>query len=684
MSDGRNRSVAGRHGALAARLPHVDWSSTTIGDPAGWPAAWRSTVDLLLDSGFPMCALLGPDLLLVYNEAYVPVLGDKHPAFGLAVAAVFPEIWAEVEPTFERVLRTGDPVRADDRPFLLWRRGFLERCYFTLSFSAIRDDAGVPTGILTTALETTRQVLSERRLDCLNRVASASLDVDCIGGVVQRALAPLAEYEPFVLAAAVHLLHHEGPPHLVNQFGFTDAELSVLSRSALGVTSAAGLSAIGGVTYAAALPAGVALSPRVSLVIKGNPHHPPEESIGFFDVLARHLAAAIGIVQSRQGERDARRAAELASRAKDDFLAMVSHELRSPMTAILGWVSRLRKGGRDPLIVAEAVDVIEHSARTQRHLVDDLLDAAQIASGELRIELDELPTLGGLVGAVVSSWRPAAESLGVRLTYAIGKGVGPVRVDAARIEQVIWNLLTNALKFTPAGGHVDARCEADGDHVVVEVRDSGAGLTEGEPTAAPFNRRRHDVTRRQGLGLGLTIVREIVQQHHGILEAENATPGPGAVFRIRLPIASERSARVAAPPAATSPVPSLHVLLVEDDRAAAAAADRLLRSEGHRVRLATSVVGAEEALRTSRFDVLICDLQLPDGNGLDLLSRVRAAVPHAGSLPAILLTGFTMRADQLAALSVGYVAHVAKPYDAAHLLATLHRVVRRTNPASAT
>jgi CheY-like chemotaxis protein len=366
---------------------------------------------------------------------------------------------------------------------------------------------------------------------------------------------------------------------------------------------------------------------------------------------------------------------------------MLSHELRSPLSAILGWAGWLRKRARDPQGVAEAVNVIERNARAQRHLVDDLLDVTHIAAGGLRIEQEPLPSLGGIVGSIVSSWRPAAEAKGVRLTHEISKSAGPLRADPYRLEQVTWNLLSNALKFTPAGGQVGVRCERIGADVVLEVRDTGPGIAD-EHRARIFERFYQGPSldaRPQGLGIGLAIAREIVVRHGGTIDMANAEPGPGAIFTVRLPSAIEgqQAAVASARPVGTSlPFLPLRVLLVEDDRSAATAVRRVLRSAGHRARLATSVAGAEHAIRSARFDVLISDLALPDGSGLDLLRQLRAASPETQSLQGILLSGFVQPADAASALAAGYSAHVAKPFDATHLLDTLRRVTQRDRHAA--
>lgn len=632
-----------------------------------------------------MCAMLGPDLILVYNDATIPVLGNKHPSIGLPARRVFPEIWDSLSPVFARVLATGEPVVARDHPFLLHRHRFLEQCFFTVSFSAIRDDDGVPTGVLATGLETTRAVRMARRLTCLEHLVRTSIGCESVGQLAVRALTTMAEHEPTTQYAAFYVREGDSWP-MVSSVGLPADEFVQLPLHELAEHGEPVLwDAERGQLCVMPLRTRQTGAAVAMLVATVNHRRPADESLEFLKSVGGYLSMAIGHIQAQEAEQRARQAAEVASRAKDDFLAMLSHELRSPLSAILGWIGWLRKGARHPRMVVEAAEVIERNARAQRHLVDDLLDVTHITTGELRVDLEPLGSLESIIDSIVASWRPTAEAMGVRLTYKATGVTGPLRADPYRLEQVAWNLLSNAFKFTPAAGRVDVRIDRAGAEVVLTVRDTGPGIDE-DHLPKIFDRfyQGPELGRRpKGIGLGLSIAREIVLRHGGTIDAVNVELEPGAVFTVRLPIVNDDlqapGADARALPASAAPSSSRRVLLVEDDRSAATATRRFLRSAGHRVRLAATVADARQAIASARFDVVISDLALPDGNGLDLLRQLRASSPAAHALPGILLSGFAMPADAESALAAGYSAHVAKPFDADDLLETIRRV---TEPAA--
>ncbi|HEX2544426.1 MAG TPA: GAF domain-containing protein [Ramlibacter sp.] len=380
-----------------------------------------------------------------------------------------------------------------------------------------------------------------------------------------------------------------------------------------------------------------------------------------------------------ESERAARTEAERASALKDQFLATLSHELRTPLSAILGWVHILRrKLGPEQPELAKGVDVIERSTRVQTQLIGDLLDMSRITSGKMLLELQPIAPAGFVQGAL-DLVRPTAEAAGVRLVADL-RAVGTIHGDAARLQQVVWNLLANAVKFTPAGGEVRLVLDAVGDEVEITVSDNGVGI---RPEFLPylFDRFRQadgSTTRRfGGLGLGLSIVKHILEAHGATVAAASAGEGQGSTFRVRLPtLAGASAGREPAQDAAAESLAGIRVLVADDDTDAREMLQRVLQDCGASVAIAGSAQAALEHLARDRFDVLVSDIGMPGMDGYELLRRVRQLPRDSnGLLPAIALTAFARSEDRQRALDAGFAQHLAKPFDpsdAVRAIARLH------------
>ena len=381
----------------------------------------------------------------------------------------------------------------------------------------------------------------------------------------------------------------------------------------------------------------------------------------------------------------ARGEAERANRAKDEFLATLSHELRSPLQSILGWVTLLKEGQLDVQQAKRAVEAVDRSVRAQAQLINDLLEVSRIVSGKLVIERQPV-SLALAVETAVEQLVPQALEKGVRLEYEAAE-CGPVIGDRARLVQVVSNLLTNAIRFTPAGGRVEVRCFGADGHAVVTVRDTGAGIAPDflPQLFRPFTQADASSTRRHGgLGLGLAIVRHILELHGGTVWADSAGPGHGATFTVCLPFAL-RDAPQAAPvgsPLETSAgaerLDGARLLVVEDDPDSRDALAWALRSRGAHVRSAASVGEALAACREQPPEVILSDLAMPDEDGYALLERLRGL---GLELPAIALTGFAGAEDRERALEAGFRDHVAKPIDSNKLVRVVRRVIAERGAA---
>jgi PAS domain S-box-containing protein len=383
-------------------------------------------------------------------------------------------------------------------------------------------------------------------------------------------------------------------------------------------------------------------------------------------------------------EREARAQAEHLSELKDEFLATLSHELRTPLSAILGWSQVIARRPMESEELRRAVQVIERNARAQTRLIEDLLDMSRITSGQVRLDVQPV-SLATIVENALESVRPAAEAKSIRLEKLLDPKAGPVSGDPGRLQQVIWNLLANAIKFTPKGGKVQVLLERVNSHVEVSVADTGAGI---KPDFLPhvFDRFRQadgSTTRRHGgLGLGLAIAKHLVELHGGVLRARSDGEGRGATFTAHLPVIvvargsgkEERAHPVTEAATRGAPLPDLSgltVLAVDDHRDARDLIRRVLEDCGARVTTAASVAEAILAAEREHPHVLLSDIGMPEADGFDLLKRLRA---KGIDIPAIALTAFARSEDRTKVLRAGFRMHVSKPVDPAELCVAVANV----------
>jgi two-component system CheB/CheR fusion protein len=408
---------------------------------------------------------------------------------------------------------------------------------------------------------------------------------------------------------------------------------------------------------------------------------------------AQILLAIEDVTERRRAERERsdllvqRAEAEAATLAKDEFLAIVSHELRTPLTAVLGWTRMLRTQKLDEAGAARALEVIERNAVLQVRLIEDLLDVSRIVSGTMRVET-RLVMVTPAIHATLTSLQPAAEAKGVVLQSALDENAGPVRGDPARLQQIVWNLVFNAIKFTPSGGRVDVRVARLASAVEISVRDTGRGIA-AEQLPQIFNRFRiaHTSTQPQeGMGLGLSIVRNLVELHGGSVRAESPGPGQGATFTVNLPLTDDRAASeteisVIASKRESGQHPALEgvrVLVVDDEADARELLRAVLAQCGADVTVAANVRAALEALERVPFDVLVSDIVMPDEDGYDLIRNVRArGAERGGHIPALAVTAYARIEDRTAAIAAGYQQHAAKPIDPGELAAAVATLVGR-------
>jgi signal transduction histidine kinase/CheY-like chemotaxis protein len=411
--------------------------------------------------------------------------------------------------------------------------------------------------------------------------------------------------------------------------------------------------------------------------------------------LADHAAAAIGNARLLAREQQARAEAEAANHSKDEFLATLSHELRTPLNAILGWAVTLRTARLDERLSTRAVEVIERNARALGQLIEDLLDISRIVTGKLRLDV-RLVDLVTVTEAALDAVRPAADAKGIGLQSVLDPRAGPVSGDPDRLQQVVWNLLSNAIKFTPRGGRVHVRLLRVNSHVEIVVSDTGRGVA---PELLPFvfDRFRQDsASARHGLGIGLALVRHLVELHGGTVAAESPGPDQGATFTVRLPLLvhpepsgeDERLHPAAFRGAVAPPAVSLagvRLLVVDDERDTLDLFSSVLRITGAEVRGASGAEPAFGVFEAWRPHVLISDIGMPGEDGFSLIRRIRALPPERGGrVPAVAVTAYGGVDDRIRILSAGFQMHVPKPVEPAELVAVVANLVGRldiTDPA---
>src|SRR5687767_896375 len=391
-------------------------------------------------------------------------------------------------------------------------------------------------------------------------------------------------------------------------------------------------------------------------------------------------------------EKLARNEAERANRLKDEFLATISHELRNPLNAILGWAHMMRLGTLTPANTERAVETIYRNAQSQAQLVADLLDVSRIISGKLSLDVRTVDLIS-IVNAAVDSIRPSVEAKSIRLQTMLDPAAGPISGDANRLQQVVWNLLTNAVKFTPTGGHVEVKLQRIESHVEIVVSDSGVGISK-EFLPYVFDRfRQADASTTRihgGLGLGLSIVRQLVDLHGGTVSVSSEGEGKGATFTITLPFIAVVSNQNE--PDTVDPVQSdesksfeglpslegLKILVVDDEADTRELIREVLKECGSEVITSGSAAEALVALEQHKPDILISDLGMPDEDGYSLISKIRALPDdRGGQIPAAALTAYARAEDRMRVLRAGFQFHLPKPVDSAELVTVVASLAGR-------
>ena len=576
-------------GEMGKLMQQTDWSQTPLGAVAEWPQSLRTAVSICLTSRFPMLIWWGPELTMLYNDAYQPILGAKHPR-SMGQAGL--ECWAEIEdiigPMLRRVQTTGDATWSVDQLLPLQRKGFAEECYFTFSYSPILDETGGVGGIFTAVTETTQRVIGERRMDLLRRLAAQAAEVSDVGDVCARAARILELDAADIPFAGVYLLDYPaGGARLVGACGveqdlvaapgdpgdddrsaWRDALWQVAeTRSPLtlaGLTEKlrrAGCAPDRVVDRALVVPIELSGQERpFGALVAGLSDHLElsNDYTGFLGLVAAQLASLIASARAHEEER--RRAEALAEldRAKTVFFSNVSHEFRTPLTLLLGPIDdALTSGARMPKAVRAQLEVARRNGQRLLKLVNTLLEFSRLEAGRLQAEY--APTdLCALTIELASVFRSLIEKAGLRFTVECDSVEAPVYVDRDMWEKIVLNLLSNAFKFT-FDGEIAVRLRDDGEAVTLEVSDTGIGIAQDDlpHVFERFHRIQGARSRSyEGSGIGLALVQELARLHGGSISVFSA-PGAGARFLVTIPHGTAHlPAEHVRPELATAPAPT--------------------------------------------------------------------------------------------------------------------------------
>jgi signal transduction histidine kinase len=702
-------SVLANGGEAGALILSKDWSTTSLGPIESWPKTLMSTIGMIVSSRHPMFLWWGPELIQFYNDAYAPSFGrGKHPnAMGQPGRECWPETWSIIGPQIEDVMQRKRATWHEDALVPIERNGRIEEVYWTYGYSPAFDDDGNVGGVLVVCTESTGRVLAERRAEVLGHILcqlSPSTDPEELADVLTRACARATQDVPF----AVAFRRRAG--------ACTPLDARSLPSSTLAELAAAVERHAEGVGRIDARHSTVALQtrPKVSAFVEPiaqaaifssptmpeyvfvfglSPRLPIDAAyVGFFgqildqlEAVATRLATLHALEKNKAERETLLWELEAANRAKDEFLATVSHELRTPLTSILGWASLLREN-HEPKRLEKGLAVIERNARAQAKLIEDILDVSRIISGKVRVVMRRVNP-AAIAHAALETVRPIASLKNIALHVRIDPDIGDLIADEDRLQQIVWNLLSNAVKFTPRGGEVFLSAARDGGEVTLTVRDTGKGI---EPEVMPyiFERFRQGDTsttkEHGGLGLGLAIVRHLLDLHGGSITATSDGKDRGATFEVRIPIHAIEpmhapSAGAGSPRADDACLHGVQVLVLEDHDDARELTAMALAEAGATVMQAGSARRALGLLESEPFDVVVSDIGLPGEDGYSFIERVRAMVekPNVHDVPALALTAFARPEDRTRALEAGFQEHIPKPVDPRKLVEAVVGLVAR-------
>lgn len=645
-----------------------DWSTSPLGPPQHWPQSLRTVVDLLLQSRFPMFVAWGSELGFLYNDPYAEILGAKHPAaLGRRFYDIWSEIWPDISPLIDAAMN-GEATYREDLPLLMNRKGYDEQTWFTFSYSPVRDESGKVAGMFCACTETTGKVVTGQAL----RESEGRL----------RALVSASSYAVYRMSADwSQMLALDGQGFIRD----TTSPSGGWMGNYIHPDDQAGVMAE--VQRSIAEKSTFELEHRV-LRVDGTLGWTLSRAVPLFDAhgnITEWFGAASDVSARKEAEEALRASEEQlrgADRRKDEFLAMLAHELRNPLAPIRTGLELIRLAGSTPGAVEKVRTMMARQVEHMVRLIDDLLDVSRITSGRIQLRREPTP-LRHLVTSAVDAHIGAMTAKDLTLTVELPDTACVVDVDPTRFVQVVSNLLHNATKFTDRGGSVrvsariDAAASDDRGELTLSVADSGVGIPGHLlPQVFDLFTQGDRGSSQPGLGIGLALARRLIEMHGGRIDVRSDGPGRGSEFTLRLPVPVDaRTDQAQDPP--SGPAVECRVLVVDDNRDAALMTAMLVEQLGGECRTAYDGESGLAAMRDHRPDVVLLDIGMPGIDGYETCRRIRRQFGDA--VVVVALTGFGQDQDKEHAVDAGFNAHLTKPADPAALAQLLRRLCRATS-----
>ncbi len=682
-----------------------DWAATPLGAAATWPPALRTAAGMVLHSRQAMCVMWGAELRLLFNDGYRELLGARAHDSAAMMGRPFRDVWPELAESggaiLDEALRGQATGAVEDYPFTVERNGYPEQIYVTFFTSPIHDEAGAIAGLMVTCVETTARVESRNqrddaleRLRLLDRIGEATRVASEPRAIMDEATRLLGEHLRVTRVAYADLepdndrftiRHDWRVPGAISTVGvysldlfgsratsnlrigrilvIDDVDRDLAPGDGDGMFNSIGIKAI----ICCPLVKGGRLVAMMA-VHQVAPRRWTAEELALVEAVVDRCWAHIERVRSTEALRE-------ADRHKSEFLAVLAHELRNPLAPIRNGLELLRLGGGEA--VARVGAMMDRQLSHMTHLINDLLDIARVSSGKIVLHR-EAADLGAIVATAIEAGMPALDAAGHCLTVELPDAPLPVEADAVRIAQVIGNLLTNAVKYTPPGGAIRIAAHVEEGEAVVSVADNGIGIPAESLDAVfdMFTQVACSVERSNGgLGIGLSLVRRLMALHGGTVAAASAGPGQGSTFTIRLPLAGAlpRNAGPSAAQAANGAARPLRILIADDNVDAARSLSDLLALSGHDTRVAADGAAALHLAAGFMPEVVFLDIGMPGMDGYETARRLRR-LPGLAAVRLAALTGWGAAEDRARARAAGFDHHLLKPAIPADVSAVLAAV----------
>jgi signal transduction histidine kinase/CheY-like chemotaxis protein len=685
-------------GEVRALLRTHDWSTSPLGDPSSWPAPLATAVSMVLSSAFPMFVAWGPELGFLYNDAYAPALGHKHPA---ALGQPFPQVWYEIWPDIVPIVDgalSNKSAYFSDLPLTTLRKGYPEQTWFTFSYAPLHDGEGGVAGLFCTCIETTDRVLGERRAAFELKVSDALRPLTSPQEVVATASALLGNqlnlgrvlyaecdeargtfFVPRDWTAGV-LPSLAGKTFRLDAFGpaigasLRRGEVLTVSDSSVDVRTAGFGDSYGPAEIRAFVAVPLVKGGRLVAILglnRAEPYNWTEADVRVAREMAERTWSAVESARAQSQLRE-------ADQRKDEFLAMLAHELRNPLAPISAAADLLRIGKLDEARVRHSSAIIGRQVKHMSSLVDDLLDVSRVTRG--LVTLAKAPvTVRTIVDEAVEQVRPLVEARRQRLALELDDETVTVLGDKARLVQVLANLLGNAVKYSPEQRTIRVRAERGGEALALSVIDEGIGM-EAALTSRVFDlfaqAERSSDRSLGGLGLGLALVKHLVELHGGTVACSSPGPGQGSTFVVTLAVMQGPAApRLQAPLAGAPEGERLKLMVVDDNMDAAETLGMLLTACGHEVIVEHEPLRALERAQRERLDACLLDIGLPEIDGNELARRLRGR-PDTTDIVLIAITGYGQDSDRQQAFDAGFRHHLVKPVNMEKLAGVLAGIKR--------